>query len=602
MTDHDPPTGAMPPDQPATQVLNDRYELHRLIGRGGMAEVFLARDRSLDRPVAVKVLFPEFATDPSFVERFRREAQSAANLTHPNIVGVYDWGTQGSTYYIVMEYVQGRTLSEIIRGEGPLHPTRAAEIANEVASALGFAAQRGVVHRDIKPGNVIISSSGTAKVADFGIARALASNDDELTKTGAVMGTATYFSPEQAQGLRVDPRSDLYSLGVVLYEMLVGRPPFQGDSPVAIAYKHVQESPNPPSKVASGIPAPLDGITMRLLAKNPDNRYLSADDLRADLGRFMAGQPVHAEEVMVTPVPIPDQSATAMNPALTGATAAVDDAIGDGTLEAPKRSGVFIVMLVVLLAALGGLIFWLSQSLGEDDAEMVEVPQVEGMPEAEARTLLEEAGFQVDVQQEESADVEQGLVISQDPTGEAPVDSVVTLVVSSGAGVVEVPRVVGLTQAEAESQLRAKGFVVTPRVVESEEDEGIVVAQTPEAFIDAESGSVVFIDVSGGLSTVRVPSVVGSTESNADSALRGAQLSPVVAFEETDENDQVGRVTSQSPVAGTEVAPGAQVTIVIGTEPAPPETTTTSSSTTTTSSSTTTTSTTTEPPPDDGGA
>ena len=241
------------------RVLGDRYEIHQRLARGGMAQVYLARDRSLDRPVAVKELAPEFAVDPTFVERFRREAQAAANLAHPNIVGVYDWGTQDGTYFIVMEYIEGPSLSQVIRHDGPLHPRRAAEIASEVAAALGFAHSRGVVHRDIKPGNVLLTGTGQSKVTDFGIARALSSADDDLTQAGSVMGTATYFSPEQAQGLPVDPRSDLYSLGVVLYEMVTGRPPFTGDTPLAISYKHVQDRPPAPTTIVPGLPAGARG-------------------------------------------------------------------------------------------------------------------------------------------------------------------------------------------------------------------------------------------------------------------------------------------------------------------------------------------------------
>ncbi|HWJ96982.1 MAG TPA: protein kinase, partial [Acidimicrobiales bacterium] len=255
-------------------VLNGRYELHRRVGRGGMAEVYLARDRLLDRLVAIKILFPEFATDPSFVARFRREAQAAANLNHPNIVGVYDWGKERGTYYIVMEYVDGQTVSEILRNEGPIEPKRAAGIAADVAAALGFAHRKGVVHRDVKPGNVLITKAGEVKVADFGIARAMtASSEENLTQTGSVMGTATYFSPEQAQGKPVDARSDLYSLGVVLYEMASGKPPFSADSPVAIAYKHVQEPIPSLAEKVPGIPRDYEAITMRALAKDPDDRY-----------------------------------------------------------------------------------------------------------------------------------------------------------------------------------------------------------------------------------------------------------------------------------------------------------------------------------------
>jgi serine/threonine-protein kinase len=276
-------------------VFNGRYELHRRLGRGGMAEVSLARDQLLDRPVAIKVLFPEFATDPAFVERFRREATAAANLNHPNIVGVYDWGEAEGTYFIVMEYVNGRTLSQILRADGPFHPDRVADIGADVAAALGFAHRNGVVHRDVKPGNVLVDKNGQVKVADFGIARAItATSDEHLTQVGTVMGTATYFSPEQARGDAVDPRSDIYSLGCVLYELVVGRPPFSGDSPVAIAYKQVHESPVPPRQINPSVPPALEAIILKCLAKNPVNRYPSAEDLRADLRRFREGNRILA--------------------------------------------------------------------------------------------------------------------------------------------------------------------------------------------------------------------------------------------------------------------------------------------------------------------
>src|SRR3954468_19626643 len=271
-------------------VLNGRYELHRRVGRGGMAEVYLARDRLLDRHVAIKILFPEYATDPNFVERFRREAQAAANLNHPNIVGVYDWGKQSNTYFMAMEYVHGRTLADILRANGKLRPDQATDIAMEVAGALGFAHKSGVVHRDIKPANILIANDGRVKVADFGIARALNSaNEQDLTQAGAVMGTATYFSPEQAQGAQPDPRSDLYSLGIVLYEMVAGKPPFSGENPVSIAYKQVHDLPQPLNQIVADVPRPFEAIVAKLLAKDPSMRYATADALREDLRRYRSG-------------------------------------------------------------------------------------------------------------------------------------------------------------------------------------------------------------------------------------------------------------------------------------------------------------------------
>ena len=256
------------------RVLSGRYELSHLVARGGMAEVYRAHDRLLDRPVALKVLFPELSVDRAFVERFRREAQAAANLNHPNIVAIYDWGQEDGTYFIVMEYVEGRSLRDLIRSEAPLDASQAAEITAEIASALGFAHRNGVVHRDVKPGNVLLTPAGTVKVTDFGIARA--GTSDGLTQTGSVMGTATYFSPEQAQGLAVDGRSDVYSVGVVLYELVCGVPPFVADSPVSVAYKHVREEPVPPSHRNPEVPAALEQIILSALAKDPEERPSSA--------------------------------------------------------------------------------------------------------------------------------------------------------------------------------------------------------------------------------------------------------------------------------------------------------------------------------------
>ena len=283
---------------PEPVVYRGRYALQQSIGKGGMAEVFLAQDQLLDRPVAIKRLAGEHAGDPSFVARFRREAQAAAKLNHPNIVGVFDYFEEGGEYFIVQEYVDGRSLADVLRAEGRLHPDRAADIAADIAAGLGAAHREGMVHRDVKAGNVLVATDGQVKVADFGIARVFAGGDSDLTQAGTVMGTATYFSPEQAQGKPVDPRSDLYSLGVVVYEMLVGTPPFAGDEPVAIAYAHVHEAPARLRDVDPELPPEIDAITMKLLAKDPANRYPSADDLRADLRRFREG-------AKLTPTPAP---------------------------------------------------------------------------------------------------------------------------------------------------------------------------------------------------------------------------------------------------------------------------------------------------------
>src|SRR6266496_1648158 len=278
--------GAMP------KILLGRYQVGRLLGAGGMAEVYEGHDRLLDRRVAIKILLAQYAHDPSFLARFRREAQAAARLSHPNIVGVYDTGSENDTWFIVMEYVDGRTLKDVIRSEGPLYWSRAAEVAADVAGALAVAHAHGVVHRDVKPGNVMLTTEGKVKVMDFGIARASAV--PSITQTAAVVGTAQYLSPEQAQGIEADPRSDVYALGCCLYEMLTGRVPFTGPTPVAIAYQHVQEVPTPPRALNPEVPVPLERVCLKAMAKRPEDRYQTAVELRADLERARTGEPVTA--------------------------------------------------------------------------------------------------------------------------------------------------------------------------------------------------------------------------------------------------------------------------------------------------------------------
>ena len=563
---------------PGPTVLNGRYELHRPLGRGGMADVFLARDQLLDRPVAVKVLFPEFATDPSFVERFRREATAAANLNHPNIVSVYDWGEAGGTYFIVMEFVDGRTLSEILRSEGPLHPDRAADIGADAAAALGFAHRNGVVHRDVKPGNVLINQAGQVKVADFGIARAITHNADEnLTQVGTVMGTATYFSPEQARGDAVDPRSDIYSLGCVLYESVVGRPPFTGDSPVAIAYQHVQESPVPPRQLNADLPPALEAIILKCLAKNPVNRYPSAEDLRADLRRFREGGRILAEPVMTPPV---DHGATVGATTVVPATAAAGPAVVyyDAPADDEKRnSGLFIAGLIALLALLGVAVYVLTGTLGLRGGStaavaQVEVPTVVGLPLADARQQLEALKLKVTVTEAANEDQPAGNVFDQTPKRGEKVDegSTVALKVSAGATAVPVPSVIGSQIDQARALLEAQGFTVKVDDVVSEDAPlGEVVDQDPGANQDAPKGSEVRLSVSKGPAPRAVPDVTGRTITDASNLLGQAGFS-VNQTSEASASVEAGKVIRTDPAATSMQPKGAIITVVVSSGPAPP--------------------------------
>lgn len=550
------------------RVLGDRYEIHQRLARGGMAQVYLARDRTLDRPVAVKELAPEFATDPSFVERFRREAQAAANLSHPNIVGVFDWGTQDGTYFIVMEYIDGPSLSQVIRRDGPLHPRRAAEIGNEVAAALGFAHSRGVVHRDVKPGNVLLTATGQSKVTDFGIARALSSPDDDLTQAGSVMGTATYFSPEQAQGLPVDPRSDLYSLGVVLYEMVTGRTPFSGDTPLAIAYRHVQDQPAPPSTIVPDIPFGLEAIIMKLLQKRPDDRYPTAEALRADLNRFLDGDVTAAERalgVAAAAGAATAAAATTMQPAVAPIPAPVDP-VGDPVDDEPKsRTGIFVGVIAVLLVLLGGGLFWFANSLNSDT---VVVPNMVKMARAEAEKSLTDLGLHVEVTEVPDPVIDAGLVISSDPVGQTEVDkgSTVKLVVSSGVEQVEVPDVVNMTQADAEAALTGVGLKVTANQVEDDQaTPGKVLSQDPSARSKVPKSTMVTIGVAKAPNQETVPDVAGQNLQNAQAQLRASGFRIANTKEEASTTVASGLVIATDPAGGTLAKKGAAVVIRVST-------------------------------------
>jgi len=585
-------------------ILGGRYELQRRLARGGMAEVFLAQDQLLGRPVAVKVLFPEFATDPSFVERFRREAQAAANLSHPNIVGVYDWGREGKTYYIVMEYVEGRSLSEIIRTEGPLPAVQAAEIAKEIASALGFAHKNDVVHRDMKSGNVIVSNSGQIKVADFGIATAISgTGQSNLTQTGAVMGTATYFSPEQAQGKPLDGRSDLYSLGIVMYEMLTGSPPFSGDSPVSIAYKHVQEQPELISTKRPGVAEALQAITAKLLNKEPDQRYSRAEELQSDLEKFISGWHSLGPEGLSETTEVKSvvdpmgAAATQVNPVQVNQGATDPNHPGppyppqyfDPYERNDRRIWLWGLLTVGLLAALVALIIILVNAIGgssSSDSEPVQigtpgpvvsdavvVPFVVDLGRDQAVTLLQARGLEVGrLTTEIRTDIPSDRVLSQNPEPGVEIEpgETVDLVVSVGPESREVPVTVGLTQEEALNRLQNEGFqnIEIYTIKTNDYDVGVVAEQEPEAGSALEPNNVVVIRVSDGRVSDLIPNIVGRNRSEINEQLIEKGWTVIIEEVEVENvEDEVDVILSISPDEGTDHSLEEVVTVQVSVGP-----------------------------------
>ncbi|NND84359.1 MAG: Stk1 family PASTA domain-containing Ser/Thr kinase [Acidimicrobiia bacterium] len=559
-------------------LLAERYELISHIARGGMADVWQAQDRALNRRVAVKVLHPQYSNDDSFVRRFRREAQAAANLSHPNIVSIFDWGQEDATYFIVMELIEGRSLRDILRSEGPLLPRRATEIASEVAAALAVAHQAGLVHRDVKPGNILITRDGTVKVTDFGIARAW-DDSQELTRTGAVIGTATYFSPEQAQGIGADARSDLYSLGIVLYEMLVGAPPFKGDSPVAVAYQHVSAMPMAPTSVSPDVPAGLEAIVLRSLEKQPERRYQSATDQRADLLSSLRG------DAPVTPAsarPVPQEAPTRVLTGVVAAppTAAPTEAYREVEEEPPNQIP-FILTAFAMLAALSFGVWLLFQGLGiggDTDAtaaigDTAIIPIVANMSQQEAINAVAAAGFVPQLENRNHATVAAGTVIESQPGGgtQLVTGEQVTIVVSVGTATTQIPSVAGLSEADAIDALENAELLVgsVTRVPSADIEEGVATGTNPASGATHPVGGTVELFVSSGPGTFLLEDYSGQLYATVLFRLESAGLSVLEVRENADLLD-VDFVIRTEPASG-EVRVGSTITVFVSDGPEPRE-------------------------------
>jgi len=573
------------------RLLGGRYELDGIVGRGGMAEVFRARDIRLDRVVGVKTLRDDLARDQTFQARFRREAQSAASLNHPSIVAVYDTGEDmvGAVPvpYIVMEFVDGRTLRDLLRDDRRLLPERAAEITDGVLRALDYSHRNGIVHRDIKPGNVMLTRAGEVKVMDFGIARAVADSQLTMTQTAQVIGTAQYLSPEQARGERVDARSDLYSTGCLLYELLTGRPPFTGDSPVAIAYQHVKEEPVPPSRIDPEVPAWADAIVLKAMQKDPALRYQSAGEMRNDIQRALSGAPIAAPALGAAYAGTRRMGAAGTQ--VAGRTTAIppyqygpEDGGPEGPPQRQHRAWPWVVLatVVVLLIAAIVLVKFINGSANNSGSTGTTVPTVTNEPLAQAEQAIRQAGFKVGkVTPEADNTVTKNYVIKTSPAGGHPLakGKSIALWVSSGPKAppkVQVPSVVGDTRSQAESALRSKGFQVTVQTVQATTGQApnTVVSQTPAAYKQATKGSFVTIVVTARQLTV--PSkVLGETESQAESLLSSGPYDYVVTVTPgsapAGSQYQPGQVFATNPSPGSPLAAHSPITIYVATSPSP---------------------------------
>ncbi|MFZ0120796.1 MAG: Stk1 family PASTA domain-containing Ser/Thr kinase [Pseudonocardiaceae bacterium] len=553
------------------RLLSDRYELGETLGYGGMSEVHRGRDVRLDRDVAVKVLRADLARDPQFQHRFRREAQNAAALNHPAIVAVYDTGETESDYgplpYIVMEYVEGRTLRDIVKTEGPMDEQRAMETMADICAALDFSHRNGIIHRDVKPANVMINNAGAVKVMDFGIARALADGQG-VTQTAAVVGTAQYLSPEQARGELVDARSDVYAAGCVLYELITGEPPFTGDSPVAVAYQHVREDPIPPSRQNPDVSAALDAVVLKAMSKNPANRYQSAAEMRTDLVRVLSGQRQLAPVIMTDAdrdLMLDSGPTVAIRPIRpTRASRRHAEPIGPPAEERRSGRGLGILTTVVIAAIIGLLLLLFTDVFG-GGPKPVPLPNVVGQPVVSAEQTLNHAGFQTERHPVESTPQDLDRVVAMNPAGQAIPATTIRLDVGAGPAEVEVPNLLGLDRVQAQASLQQVGLTLSPdqgtQVAQDDKDIGRVLVQDPAAGGRIAKGKSVAITVGVAPETVGVPDVVGTNIDQAQRNIVVAHLSATV--QDVDSTAPKGQVLKQSPGGGNTVKAGSTVTLTV---------------------------------------